>query len=120
MLENLYPNTLYHVWVAAKSRRGEGAGTPRLPVRTEQYGEYTGVQGSSGEYRGVQGGRGSGVVFSSWPGCCNFVFRREIFGERCKIFITFLALVLKYFQNVQYKYEKDQVTWGRLGESQEF
>ena len=30
-------------------------------------------------YGGVQGGRGSGVVFSSWPGCCNFVFRREIF-----------------------------------------
>jgi len=33
----LYPNTLYHVWVAAKSRRGEGAATPELAVRTEQY-----------------------------------------------------------------------------------
>ena len=42
-------------------------------------GEYRGVQGGTGEFRGVQGGRGSGVVFSSWPGCCNFVFRREIF-----------------------------------------
>ena len=41
VLENLYPNTLYHVWVAAKSRRGEGAATPRLPVRTEQYGKYS-------------------------------------------------------------------------------
>ena len=40
VLENLYPNTLYHVWVAAKSRRGEGAATPKLAVRTEQYGEY--------------------------------------------------------------------------------
>ena len=39
VLENLYPNTLYHVWVAAKSRRGEGAATPKLSVRTEQYGE---------------------------------------------------------------------------------
>ena len=36
-LENLYPNTLYHVWIAAKSRRGEGAATPKLPVRTDQY-----------------------------------------------------------------------------------
>ena len=41
-LENLYPNTLYHVWVAAKSRRGEGAATPKLPVRTDQYGELVG------------------------------------------------------------------------------
>ena len=37
-LENLYPNTLYHVWIAAKSRRGEGAATPKLAVRTDQYG----------------------------------------------------------------------------------
>ena len=41
VLENLYPNTLYHVWVAAKSRRGEGAATPELAVRTEQYGKLT-------------------------------------------------------------------------------
>ncbi len=39
LLEGLYPNTLYHVWLAAKSRRGEGATTPPIPVRTEQYGE---------------------------------------------------------------------------------
>ena len=39
VLENLYPNTIYHVWVAAKSRRGEGAATPKLAVRTEQYGK---------------------------------------------------------------------------------
>ena len=38
-MENLYPNTIYHVWVAAKSRRGEGAATPKLAVRTEQYGK---------------------------------------------------------------------------------
>ena len=39
VLENLYPNTIYHIWVAAKSRRGEGAATPKLAVRTEQYGK---------------------------------------------------------------------------------
>ncbi len=39
LLEGLYPNTLYHVWLAAKSKRGEGATTPPIPVRTEQYGE---------------------------------------------------------------------------------
>ena len=77
MLENLYPNTLYHVWVAAKSRRGEGAATPRLPVRTEQYGEYR---------------EGEDVV--------TLDFQRKYLWERCKIFITFLALVLKYFPNV--------------------
>ena len=43
VLENLYPNTIYHVWVAAKSRRGEGAATPKLSVRTEQYGESRSV-----------------------------------------------------------------------------
>ena len=36
-LESLYPNSLYHVWVAAKSKRGEGATTPPLSARTEQY-----------------------------------------------------------------------------------
>lgn len=44
VLENLYPNTLYHVWVAAKSRRGEGAATPELAVRTEQYGKFSIVE----------------------------------------------------------------------------
>ena len=37
ILESLYPNSLYHVWVAAKSKRGEGATTPALSTRTEQY-----------------------------------------------------------------------------------
>ena len=37
MLDGLYPNSLYQIWVAAKSKRGEGATTPPLTVRTEQY-----------------------------------------------------------------------------------
>lgn len=37
-LGELYPDTLYYVWVAAKSRRGEGAATPPIPVKTDQYG----------------------------------------------------------------------------------
>ena len=37
MLDGLYPNSLYQIWVAAKSKRGEGATTPALTVRTEQY-----------------------------------------------------------------------------------
>ncbi|XP_022645434.1 receptor-type tyrosine-protein phosphatase F-like isoform X4 [Varroa destructor] len=36
-LDNLYPDTIYYVWVAARSRAGEGAATPAFPVRTEQY-----------------------------------------------------------------------------------
>ncbi|XP_055931729.1 tyrosine-protein phosphatase Lar-like isoform X6 [Argiope bruennichi] len=36
-LGELYPDTLYFVWVAAKSKRGEGAATPPVHVRTEQY-----------------------------------------------------------------------------------
>ncbi|XP_050531444.1 tyrosine-protein phosphatase Lar isoform X2 [Daktulosphaira vitifoliae] len=36
-LNGLYPNTLYYVWLAAKSLRGEGAPTPPLQVRTKQY-----------------------------------------------------------------------------------
>lgn len=39
-LGELYPDTLYWVWVAGKSIRGEGAATPPIPVRTEQYGQY--------------------------------------------------------------------------------
>jgi receptor-type tyrosine-protein phosphatase F len=38
LLDGLYPNTLYHVWLAATSRTGEGATTPPTAVRTEQYG----------------------------------------------------------------------------------
>lgn len=38
-LGELYPDTLYWVWVAGKSIRGEGAATPPIPVRTEQWGK---------------------------------------------------------------------------------
>ncbi|XP_024937645.1 tyrosine-protein phosphatase Lar isoform X9 [Cephus cinctus] len=36
-LTGLYPNTLYYVWLAARSQRGEGATTTPYPVRTKQY-----------------------------------------------------------------------------------
>ncbi|KAG8191089.1 hypothetical protein JTE90_008401 [Oedothorax gibbosus] len=36
-LGDLYPDTVYYVWIAAKSKRGEGAATPPVQVRTEQY-----------------------------------------------------------------------------------
>ncbi|UXI17727.1 RING finger protein 11 [Sarcoptes scabiei] len=36
-LTELYPDTLYYVWIAAKSRRGEGASTPPIPVKTDQF-----------------------------------------------------------------------------------
>ncbi|CAB3376185.1 Hypothetical predicted protein [Cloeon dipterum] len=35
-LNNLYPNTLYFIWLAAKSQRGEGATTMPIAVRTKQ------------------------------------------------------------------------------------
>lgn len=37
LLEGLYPDTVYYIWLAARSRAGEGAATPPLPVRTDQY-----------------------------------------------------------------------------------
>ncbi|XP_044737145.1 tyrosine-protein phosphatase Lar isoform X1 [Chrysoperla carnea] len=36
-LTGLYPNTLYYIWLAARSQRGEGASTPPIPIRTKQY-----------------------------------------------------------------------------------
>ena len=39
LLEDLTPNTVYHIRVAAKSMRGEGASTPTIQVRTLEYGE---------------------------------------------------------------------------------
>lgn len=38
-LSGLYPDTLYYIWLAARSQRGEGATTPPIPVRTKQYGK---------------------------------------------------------------------------------
>ncbi|XP_043504845.1 tyrosine-protein phosphatase Lar isoform X11 [Polistes fuscatus] len=38
-LTGLYPNTLYYIWLAARSQRGEGATTIPCPVRTKQYDE---------------------------------------------------------------------------------
>ncbi|CAG2054332.1 unnamed protein product, partial [Timema podura] len=40
-LTGLYPNTLYYVWLAARSQRGEGATTPPIPIRTKQYGKMS-------------------------------------------------------------------------------
>ncbi|XP_076293559.1 tyrosine-protein phosphatase Lar isoform X3 [Lasioglossum baleicum] len=36
-LTGLYPNTLYYVWLAARSQTGEGATTVPYPVRTKPY-----------------------------------------------------------------------------------
>jgi len=38
-LDNLHPNTLYYVWIAAKSIRGLGAASTPIPVRTEEFDE---------------------------------------------------------------------------------
>jgi len=40
-LDDLTPNTVYHVRLAARSAaRGEGASTPTIQVRTPDFGEY--------------------------------------------------------------------------------
>ena len=39
-LEGLYPNTLYYIWISAKSSKGEGAHTTPIKVTTEQYGKH--------------------------------------------------------------------------------
>ena len=39
MLENLIPNTVYHIRVAAKSARGEGPPTTTIQVRTQEFGK---------------------------------------------------------------------------------
>ena len=39
LLEDLTPNTVYHIRVAARSLRGEGASTPTIQVRTLEYGK---------------------------------------------------------------------------------
>ncbi len=38
LLEDLTPNTVYHIRVSAKSTRGEGAPTPTIQERTLEYG----------------------------------------------------------------------------------
>ncbi|KAK7792967.1 hypothetical protein R5R35_007615 [Gryllus longicercus] len=48
-LDGLYPNTLYYIWLAARSQRGEGATTPPIPVRTKQYVPGAPPQNVSGE-----------------------------------------------------------------------
>lgn len=39
LLEDLTPDTVYHIRVAAKSSRGEGASTPTIQVRTREFGK---------------------------------------------------------------------------------
>ncbi|KAL0270992.1 UNVERIFIED_CONTAM: hypothetical protein PYX00_008241 [Menopon gallinae] len=48
-LTGLYPNSLYYIWLAARSQRGEGATTPPIPVRTKQYVPGAPPQNVSGE-----------------------------------------------------------------------
>ena len=40
ILEDLKPNTVYNIRLAARSRAGQGASTPIIAVRTEQAGTY--------------------------------------------------------------------------------
>nr|XP_018903286.1 PREDICTED: tyrosine-protein phosphatase Lar isoform X3 [Bemisia tabaci] len=51
-LTNLYPNTLYYIWLAARSQRGEGATTPPIAVRTKEYVPGAPPQNVSGEATG--------------------------------------------------------------------
>lgn len=39
ILVDLFPDTVYFIWVAAKTIQGEGAATTPIAARTEQYGE---------------------------------------------------------------------------------
>ncbi|XP_025017927.1 tyrosine-protein phosphatase Lar isoform X2 [Tetranychus urticae] len=43
IIENLYPDTLYYIWIAAKSNIGEGAATPPIAVKTEIFGKVSNV-----------------------------------------------------------------------------
>ena len=36
VLSNLEPNTVYGIWLAARSQRGEGAATALISIRTKQ------------------------------------------------------------------------------------
>ena len=36
VLQDLSPNTVYNLWLAAKSQRGEGAATASISVHTEE------------------------------------------------------------------------------------
>ena len=38
-LEDLYPNTLYYIWLSARSSKGEGAHTTPIRATTDQYGK---------------------------------------------------------------------------------
>ena len=40
LLEDLTPNTVYHIQVAARSARGQGALTPTLQIRTLEFGMF--------------------------------------------------------------------------------
>ena len=68
LLEDLTPNTVYHVRVAARSARGEGESTATIQVRTLEYGK--------------KNSSGSPLLFfqsSSFPQLCNFVvYHRRI------------------------------------------
>ena len=44
LLQDLTPDTVYHIQVAAKSKRGEGAKTPTIQVRTQEYGKEHGAR----------------------------------------------------------------------------
>ncbi|XP_076307991.1 tyrosine-protein phosphatase Lar-like isoform X4 [Tachypleus tridentatus] len=37
IMSNLYPDILYHIWLAARSKHGEGAPTQPVTVKTDQY-----------------------------------------------------------------------------------
>ncbi|XP_023311558.1 tyrosine-protein phosphatase Lar-like [Anoplophora glabripennis] len=53
-LTGLYPDTIYYVWLAARSQRGEGATTPPIPVKTKQYDSHVTNSRINNLERGVE------------------------------------------------------------------
>ena len=43
LLNDLTPNTVYHIRLAAKSKRGEGASTATIQIKTPEFGESVGL-----------------------------------------------------------------------------
>ena len=97
-LESLYPNSLYHVWVAAKSKRGEGATTPSLSARTEQYCKYLFSKHLEKKIWLIGGGKSQ-----------NLKNHNKIFTDH--VFIIFLIILNLHFFKAKRSLETNFLEW---------
>lgn len=119
-LTGLYPNTLYYVWLAARSQRGEGATTIPYPVRTKQYGKQITKRTSEKSEKKGGGKKKKEIRVNSRSEECRLKIDSRLFATdeeekngKMKIFRSFARSMIRTIDRYAHRCDRESFWHGR-------